>query len=60
MGRVIEDCRRSLTSEMVEMLSCLKDWELGTAHGQQSLENQELLFAFEDLYTDEVPAPDGA
>jgi hypothetical protein len=28
-GRVIEERRRSLTSEHVEMLSLLKDWEQG-------------------------------
>jgi hypothetical protein len=31
VGRVIEERRRSLTSDMVEMISCLKDWELGAA-----------------------------
>jgi len=53
VGRVIEERRRSLTSDMVEMLSCLKDWELGAARQQHDLENQELLSAFEDLYIDE-------
>jgi hypothetical protein len=28
VGRVIEECRRSLRSDMEEMISCLKDWEL--------------------------------
>jgi hypothetical protein len=31
VGRVIEERRRSLTSDMVEMILCLKDWELGAA-----------------------------
>jgi len=53
VGRVIEERRRSLTSDMLEMLSCLKDWELGAARQQHDLENQELLSAFEDLYIDE-------
>jgi len=53
VGRVIEERRRSLTSDMVEMLSCLKDWELGAARQQHDLENQELLSAFEDLYINE-------
>jgi hypothetical protein len=28
VGRVIEERRRSLRSDMEEMISCLKDWEL--------------------------------
>jgi hypothetical protein len=31
VDRVIEERRQSLTSDMVEMISCLKDWELGAA-----------------------------
>jgi hypothetical protein len=31
IGSVIEERRRSLTSDMVEMILCLKDWELGAA-----------------------------
>jgi hypothetical protein len=31
VGRVIEERWRSLTSDMVELISCIKDWELGAA-----------------------------
>jgi hypothetical protein len=31
VGRVIEEHRRSLRSDMVEMISFLKDWELAAA-----------------------------
>ena len=52
-GRVIEERRRSLTSDMVEMLSYLKNWELGAVRQQHEVENEELLSAFEDLFIDE-------
>jgi hypothetical protein len=32
-GRIIEERRRRLAPEMVEMLLCMKDWELGEARG---------------------------
>jgi hypothetical protein len=35
--RVIEECRRSLTSEHVEMLLLLKDWEQGDARQQHNM-----------------------
>jgi hypothetical protein len=54
VGRVIEERRRSLTCEMVKMLSCLKDWELGASRQQHDLENEELLSGFEDLYINEA------
>jgi len=53
VGRVIEERRRSLTSDMVEMLSYLKNWELGAVRQQHEVENEELLSAFEDLFIDE-------
>ena len=53
VGRVIEERRRSLTSDMVEMLSCSKDWELGAARQQHEVENEELLSTFEDLFIHE-------
>jgi hypothetical protein len=53
VGRVIEERRRSLTSDMVEMISCLKDWELGAARQQHEFENEEILSAFQDLFIDE-------
>jgi hypothetical protein len=53
VGRDIEERRRSLRSDMVEMISCLKDWELAAARQQHELENEELLSAFEDLFIEE-------
>jgi hypothetical protein len=37
---------------MVEMLSCIKDWEAGQARPQHSAEDKELQAAFKDLYLD--------
>jgi hypothetical protein len=37
-GRVIEERRRHLAPDMVEILSCIKDWELADAHLQYSVE----------------------
>jgi hypothetical protein len=53
VGRDIEERRRSLRSDLVEMISCLKDWELAAARQQHELENEELLSAFEDLFIEE-------
>jgi hypothetical protein len=57
-GRVIEERRRQLTSEMVEVLSCLKDWELADAHLQHNVEKEtkELELAFDNMYLDEDAA----
>jgi hypothetical protein len=52
VGRVIEERRRSLRSDMVEMISCLKYWELAVAQQQHEVENEELS-AFEDLFIEE-------
>jgi hypothetical protein len=52
-GRIIEERRRRLTPEMVEMLLCMKDWELGDARAQHSVLDKELGAAFEELYLDE-------
>ena len=51
-GRIIEECRRRLALETVEMLSCIKDWEAGDARAQHSMEDKELEAAFDDLYLD--------
>jgi hypothetical protein len=53
VGRVIEERRQCLRSDMVEMISCLKDWELAAARRQHEVENEELLSAFEDLFIEE-------
>jgi hypothetical protein len=41
---------------MVEMISCLKDWELGAARQQHEVENEEVLSAFAELFIDEDQA----
>jgi len=51
-GRIIKERRRRLTSEMVEMLSCTKDWEAGEARAQHSGKDKELEAAFKELYLD--------
>jgi hypothetical protein len=49
-GRIIEERRRRLAPEMVEMLLCMKDWELGEARGQHCTHDQEIEDAFEGLH----------
>jgi hypothetical protein len=53
-GRVIEE-RRRLAPDMVEILSCIKDWELADAHLQHSMEEdtQELEAEHENLWLDD-------
>jgi len=51
-GRIIEERRRNLKPEMVEMLTCIKDWEAAEARLQQNVEDKELEQAFEELYLD--------
>jgi hypothetical protein len=55
--RIIEECRCRLTSEMVEMLTCVKDWEEGNARTQHTKENKELEESFFELYLDDEPIP---
>jgi hypothetical protein len=49
---VLEERRRCLTPEMVEILTCLKDWQMGDDRDQHSLENPELQDAFDNQYLD--------
>jgi hypothetical protein len=51
-SRVLEERRRCLTSEMVETLTCLKDWQMDDDREQHNLENPELQQAFENQYLD--------
>jgi hypothetical protein len=39
--------------ENVEMLTCIKDWELGARREQHEAEDPELEEAFKNLYLDE-------
>jgi len=51
-GRIIEERRRRLALETVEMLSCVKDWEAGDARAQHSVEDKELEATFDEMYLD--------
>jgi hypothetical protein len=51
-GRIIEERRRKLRPDMVEMLTCIKDWEAAEARLQQAMEDNELEEAFEGLFLD--------
>ena len=50
--RIIEERRRRLLPETVEMLACIKDWELGEIRLQHAVDNQELEDSFKNLYLD--------
>jgi hypothetical protein len=52
-GRIIEERRRRLLPENVEMLTCLKDWELGEKREQHAVDNLELEDSFQNLLLDE-------
>jgi hypothetical protein len=54
-GRVLEERRQRLTTGMVEVLSCIKDWELADLHKQHEVEKEtkELEVAYESLYLDD-------
>ncbi|WVZ69805.1 hypothetical protein U9M48_018534 [Paspalum notatum var. saurae] len=53
-GRVIEERRRRLTPDMVEVLNCIKDWELADTHLQHTVEEEteELEEVHENMYLD--------
>jgi hypothetical protein len=53
-SRVLEEQRR-LATDMVEVLSCIKDWELADQHKQHTAkkETKELESAFEAMYLDD-------
>jgi hypothetical protein len=57
-GRVIEEHRRTLSTEHVEMVCPLKDWEQGDAWQQHNMENKELEEKMANLYLDGY-GPDG-
>jgi hypothetical protein len=58
-GRVVEERRRRLAPDMVNILSCIKYWELGVAHMQHGVEQdtQELEAKHENLWLDDPAAP---
>ena len=49
VGTIIEERRSSLAPEMVEALTCLKDWEAADTRQQHQLEDQEIAQAMADL-----------
>ena len=53
IGRIIEERRRRLLHKTVEMLTCIKDWELGERRLQHVVYNQELEDSFKNLYLNE-------
>ena len=58
-GRILEDRRRRLSPENVEMLTCIKDWELGARREQHKAEDTELEEAFKKLFLDEKEGTGG-
>ena len=54
-SRVLEERRRRLTTDMVEVLSCIKDWELADQHKQHTVEKEtkDLEAVFEAMYLDD-------
>jgi hypothetical protein len=50
---ILEERRRRLLPEHVEMLACIKGWELGERRLQHSTDNQELASYFEHQYLGE-------
>lgn len=51
-GRIIDERRRRLKSDVVEMLTCIKDWEDDEARMQHMVYDKELEETFENLYID--------
>ena len=59
-GRIIEERRRHLSPETMEMLTCIKNWELGEKREQHVVDNHEMEDSFQNLYLDEDEAAGGA
>ncbi|KAL6635206.1 hypothetical protein ACP70R_027877 [Stipagrostis hirtigluma subsp. patula] len=55
--RIIEERRRRLNSDMVEMLALVKDWEAADARLQHTVEDKELEEAFFNLFLDDQEPP---
>ena len=54
-GRILEERRQSLTSDMVKTLMAVKDGELAKRRAQHTTDNVDLVSVFKNLYLDEVP-----
>ncbi|KAK2662521.1 hypothetical protein Ddye_001095 [Dipteronia dyeriana] len=57
-GRIIEPRRSCLSPEMVEVLTCLRDWEHAKKRLQNLTVDKELILNFNNLYIDD-PAGSG-
>jgi hypothetical protein len=57
-GKVLDEHRRRLSPEHVEMVSLIKDWEQGDAQQQHNMENKELEEKMVNLYLNRY-GPDG-
>ena len=55
-GRILDDRRMSLTSDMVEILKIVQDWEQAEERSQESARNSKELT---DLFTSLYVAPEG-
>ena len=57
-GRILDNRRMSLTPEMVECLTCLKDWELAFRRAQYQTKNSaEMVDFFSNMYLDSGAGP---
>ena len=57
-GRILDNRRMSLTPEMVECLTCLKDWELAFRRAQYQTKNSdEMVEFFSNMYLDGAAGP---
>jgi hypothetical protein len=52
-SRILEDRRRRLLPEHLEMLTCMKDWEQGVRREEHAVEDPNLEEAFNNLFLDE-------
>ena len=59
-ARILEDRRRRLLPEHVEMLTCLKDWDQGARKEQHAPEDKGLEELFDSLFLDEGEGSGGA
>jgi hypothetical protein len=53
IDRIIEERQRRLLPENVEMLTCLKVWELGEKREKHDVDTPELEDSFQNLFLDE-------
>jgi hypothetical protein len=57
-SRILDERRRRLSPDMVEILTCVKDWEAAEARLQQQVEDRSLEEeCYSELYLD-VPVPE--